>query len=157
MASGDNTTSLMFGVQWNLVLKFLETKGMAETQINTDSSSWGNYYYSSYDLTNPSAKYNLYDTSTNVLTLWQDAPYSKKENKGALLTTAASSLFRKQNISDLAGNLWEWTLEYSSSTGDPCTMNGGLEVNKTNSGASERIMEDITFSNFDTGFRVTLY
>ena len=34
----------MFGIQWNLVCKFLEVKGkLAIADINSNSSTWGNY------------------------------------------------------------------------------------------------------------------
>ena len=39
----DNDASLMFGIQWDLTLKFLETKGMQPADLTTNSASWGNY------------------------------------------------------------------------------------------------------------------
>ena len=38
------TSSLMFGIQWDLVCKYLEVKGRLTTpDINSNSTSWGNY------------------------------------------------------------------------------------------------------------------
>ena len=38
------TSSLMFGIQWDLVCKYLEVKGkLAIADINSNSTSWGNY------------------------------------------------------------------------------------------------------------------
>ena len=38
------TSSLMFGIQWDLTCKFLETRGGLKTaDINSNSTSWGNY------------------------------------------------------------------------------------------------------------------
>ena len=38
------TSSLMFGIQWDLVCKFLEVKTTLTTaQINSNSTNWGNY------------------------------------------------------------------------------------------------------------------
>ena len=38
------TSSLMFGIQWDLVCKYLEVKSTLETpDINSNSTSWGNY------------------------------------------------------------------------------------------------------------------
>lgn len=38
------TSSLMFGIQWDLVCKFLEGKeGLTTAEINLDSTNWGNY------------------------------------------------------------------------------------------------------------------
>ena len=107
-ATGGYTTSLMFGVQWDLVLKYLETKGTSQSALNSDSTEWGNYYNNTYNITNESAKY--YSSS------WKSAPYNKTASGNILLTTGASSEFSKQNISDLAGNVYEYTLEYSRVT-----------------------------------------
>ena len=42
--TADKTTSLMFGIQWDLVCKFLEGKdGLKQADLNEDSKSWGNY------------------------------------------------------------------------------------------------------------------
>ena len=38
------TSSLMFGIQWDLVCKYLEVKGrLATADINSNSTNWGNY------------------------------------------------------------------------------------------------------------------
>ena len=42
MESGNYTSSLMFGVQWDLVLKYLETKGTSQADLKIDSTKWGN-------------------------------------------------------------------------------------------------------------------
>ena len=45
------TSSLMFGIQWDLVCKYLEVKGkLAIADINSNSTSWGNY--EKYGITN---------------------------------------------------------------------------------------------------------
>ena len=45
MESGNCTTSLLFGVQWDLVLKYLETKGTSQDELKTDSISWANFIH----------------------------------------------------------------------------------------------------------------
>ena len=57
MYSGEYTSSLMFGVQWNLVLTYLETKGVAQDELNSNSSSWGNNQTNLWTITNPSSKH----------------------------------------------------------------------------------------------------
>ena len=37
MESGNYTSSLMFGVQWDLILKYLETKGTTQTDLKENS------------------------------------------------------------------------------------------------------------------------
>ena len=40
----------MFGVQWDLVLKHLSNKGVSESLLKTDSSTWGNYYNQPFEI-----------------------------------------------------------------------------------------------------------
>ena len=149
-ATGGYTTSLMFGVQWDLVLKYLETKGASQSELNSDSTEWGNYNNNTYNITNTSAKY--YSSS------WADAPYNKTASGNILLTTGASSEFSKQNISDLAGNVYEWTLEYTSYTYLPCARRGGYYYNYGSIyPASTRDFSTTTNADRHYGFRVSLY
>ena len=57
MESGSYNSSLMFGVQWDLVLKYLETKGTAQEDLKTNSTSWGNYKNNLWNITNENSKY----------------------------------------------------------------------------------------------------
>ena len=150
MSSGSNSSSLMFGIQWDLVLKYLEIKGSGTSVLNSNSTSWGNYNNNIYYITNAAAKY--------YGTVWNPAPYDKLVASNILLSTGASSTFSKQNIRDLAGNLWEWTLEYSSSTDKPSVYRGGaFDENGSSSSASKRESIAIDNTGRDIGFRVTIY
>ena len=83
MESGKYTSSLMFGVQWDLVLKYLETKGTAQADLKTDSTNWGNYKDNLWNITNANLKY-----STNYGSEWTNGAYGKKDsNKSVLLST----------------------------------------------------------------------
>ena len=122
------TSSLMYGVQWDLVLKYLETKAVEkgaeiatiQSELNSNSTSWGNYKDNTYNITNNLAKY-----SSDYGSSWTNTPYNKESSGSILLTTGASDTFSKQNIYDLAGNVWEWTLEYTTGTVAPCALRGG--------------------------------
>jgi len=150
MASGDNTSSLLFGIQWDLILKYLETKGVTTSELNSDSTLWGNYNNHLYYVTRPLAKY--YGTE------WTTGAYEKARESNILLSTGASSIFKKQNISDLAGNMWEWTLEYSAITAGPSAYRGSAYGQQgANSPASTRFNSAIDSSAIDIGFRVTIY
>ena len=122
MVKSENyTSSLMFGVQWDLVLKYLETKGTAQADLNNNSTSWGNYENNLWNITNANSKY-----STDYGKTWTSGAYGAKgSNKGILLSTGASDTFSKQGIYDLAGNVFEWTLEYTGISSISCAERGG--------------------------------
>ena len=157
MESGNHTSSLMFGVQWDLVLKYLETKGTAQADLKTNSTNWGNYCDNLWEITNKNSKYAIY---TNYkLGDWTSGAYGKKDsNKSVLLSTGASETFSKQGIYDLAGNVWEWTLEYTAISSGPCAKRGG---NYSSSGsytpAAYRNNDNTTGYGDSIGFRLSLY
>lgn len=119
LAIGGKTSTLMFGIQWDLVLKYLEENADWDTTTNnalyylkTDSASWGNYYYETFDIIR--GKY-----STDNGSSYTDVPvegYPKPGLSSVLLTTGATERNSKMNIYDLAGNVWEWTLERRSNS-----------------------------------------
>ena len=156
-----HTGSLMFGIQWDLVQKYIEAKavsqgtaiGTIQYQLKTNSTSWGNYNSSIYNITNENAKYSTDNGST-----WLSSPLDKTSANKILLTTKASDAFTKQNIFDLAGNVWEWTLEYSSTASTPCTIRGGSYDSKSEeSNSNYRNNGNTIFSYYSVGFRVTIY
>ena len=159
MESGNHTSSLMFGVQWDLVLKYLETKGTAQADLKTDSTSWGNYYNNLWNITNANSKYAILDTDTYELGDWTSGAYGIKDSDTkVLLSTGASDDFSKQGIYDLAGNVWEWTLEYTSYSSIPCASRGGnYRSDGSTYPAACRFSSLTTNYNNNIGFRVSLY
>ena len=153
MEHGDRTTSLMFGVQWDLTLKYLETKGTSQADLKTDSTSWGNYRGNAWNITNANLKYAPNGSR------WTNATEkSKTSNERILLSTGASESFSKMGIYDLAGNEWELTLEYTSDPNYPCAYRGGKYDNSgSNIPASDRFsnVTDVVYD--DVGFRLALY
>ena len=125
------TSSLMFGVQWDLVMKHIEVKEgtdaakLAEIQkaLRSDSSGWGNY------------------------------------NSSAVILTGSNETYKKMNIYDLAGNVSEWTLEYTASSSDyPCAVRGGLYNNRGSyAPASYRGSYSTASSYNNIGFRSSLF
>lgn len=133
----DKTTSLMFGIQWDLICKYLEEKSeLEQTDINENSKSWGNYTTSTITLNR--GKYLLWqlsdldDSELAKVAVWkehnEDYIYSEDEETtitlvkdsvknsntegiDVYLTTGASEQTKKMNIYDFAGNGFEWTLE----------------------------------------------
>ena len=157
MEHGDRTTSLLFGVQWDLTLKYLETKGTSQTDLKTYSRSWGNYYNNAWNITNENLKYAEYKNFS--LQPWTTATEkSKTSSESILLSTGADDSFSKMGIYDLAGNESEWTLEYTSYTSYPYASRGGnYSYSGSGSLASNRGSGSTTALNGNIGFRLALY
>ena len=168
----NKTSSLLFGIQWDLVCKYLEVKEKWDTTtntasyyLNTNSASWGNYKDSSLTLNR--GKYLVEGSDSNTWTAYNvdTANYvttsqtSNNESYYQLLTTGASEQTKKMNIYDFAGNEWEWTLEHATSdTSTPCALRGGsYYYNGSHDPASVRSSNYITDSSSDFGFRSALY
>ena len=162
MESGNHTSSLMFGVQWDLVLKYLETKGTSQVDLKTDSTSWGNYYNNAWNITNSNSKYAIYDDKLKNFD-WTSGAYGIKDSDTmVLLSTGASDDFSKQGIYDLAGNVFEMTLEHTNSISrarprGTCTARGGGFYSwEDKNPVSVRL--DISEIEFiGNGFRVSLF
>ena len=159
MESGKYTSSLMFGVQWDLVLKYLETKRTTQEDLKTNSTNWGNYWNNLWNITNENSKYAIYNDTNYKLGDWTSGAYGKKEsNETVLLSTGASETFSKQGIYDLAGNVWEWTLEYTANSRGPCAVRGGgYNDNGSGSPAAYRSLSSTTSYVETIGFRLSLY
>ena len=121
------TSSLMFGLQWDLVCKFLEgstewknAENEPSWYIKTDSTSWGVY-------------------------TGQNGP----KNTGA-------SGYKRMNIYDFAGNQWELTLEHATVYSNyPCATRGGsYDFSGSDYPASFR---GNNLTSLTLGFRVSLY
>ena len=95
----------MFGIQWDLVLAYLEANGVSENDLKVNSGSWGNYSNEAFDITR--GKYST-DYGANYTTVNGTYP---KPASSVLLTTGATKRNSKMNIYDLAGNVSEWTME----------------------------------------------
>ncbi len=163
MESGNHTSSLMFGVQWDLVLKYLETKGTSQMDLKTDSTSWGNYYNNAWNITNSNSKYAIYDDKLENFD-WTSGAYGIKDSDTiVLLSTGASDDFSKQGIYDLAGNVFELTLEHANliSRGiveGPCVARGGFWFSGGSEFPAANRDNNFTVYSYDLiGFRVVLY
>ena len=180
LSTGKNyTSSLMFGVQWDLVLKHIEVKegtdatklAAIQKALRSDSTSWGNYQNASFEINR--GKYAKY----GALTTWynynnesglancvtyangKSTKLSASSNSNSiLLTTGASDACKKMNIYDLAGNVREWTLEYTAYANCPCAFRGGYCYNSGSyCPASNRDGGDTTGGYNSIGFRPSLF
>ena len=139
--SGTKTSSLMFGVQWDLVLAFMHNKGnIADNTLTSNSTTIGNYRDSVFQLSQTGqytvcSNYSLSSTwnpSTTSTTNFVDSSRNKiaqsSDGNGILVTTGTSETNKVMNIYDIAGNVYEWTLEKTSNTSNPCANRGGVST-----------------------------
>lgn len=146
MPSGNHKSSLMFGLQWDLVLKYLEING-----VNIESNEWGNFYNTLWTITNQSVKY--YENEQ-----WKNGAYGEKtELEAILLSAGASSTFSRQSVYDLSGNIKEWTLEASTQDDLAYVVRGGNYTRENTATVSSRSICSEDDKNISTGFRVTIY
>ena len=149
----NSQANLLFGVQWDLTLRFLQEKGgLSVSQLTSDSTSWGNYFNASFTINR-----GEYNTAWGTSTSWTNATNVRKpSNNDWKLTTGAADRNCKMNIYDLAGNVDEWTLEsYSSSR---VVYRGGYGYDYGYNGpAGYRFGYDTSNSYDIIGIRAALY
>ena len=171
--SGTKTSSLMFGVQWDLVLAFMHNKGNIEdSTLTSNSTTIGNYYNSTFDLNR--GKYaqcgqlgntwKNFDSALDSIVVSNETTGKMKKTEqnsyknGILLTTGGTEQSKVMNIYDIAGNVYEWTLEKTDRDSLPCAQRGG-DVYDTGSGspAAKRNNYYTSSAYYYIGFRVTLW
>ena len=181
---GENyTSSLMFGIQWDLVLKYIEEKTVENTKdVDKETtrtniknalrgtSKYSNKYIGNYrnaELTLNRGKFAQYGAlsnwykfdgidKTNLVTGNKKLLQSSYEN-AIVLTAGASEETKLQNIYDIAGNLYEWTLEFEG-INYPCVSRGGSYYNSASVNYAMCHINNTT-SNYNSylGFRVGLW
>ena len=175
------TSSLIFGIQWDLTLKYIEEKTVElaeeankdtvradiKNKLTSKSTEIGNYYNSAFILNRGKfAKngalskwfaYNDNSESTKDLVAESQKKSQSSYENGILLTTGATDATKLQNIYDIAGNVWEWTLEFYD-TSAPCVSRGGNYVNLgSDNPAKDRYSDNTSYSLNIVGFRVGLW
>lgn len=149
----NKNSSLMFGIQWKLTLKFIERYGkksdgtsITQNEILNDTSSWGNNRKSSFTV--ETGAYATFNGS------WKKVEKNLvKNNNDTILTTTGSVEKNKiLNIYDLAGNVWEFTLENTTVSNKPAYRGGSF--------CNDRFVSQYTYGSeyaMDIGFRTTMY
>ena len=174
--SGTKTSSLMFGVQWDLVLAFMskDTEKINQDTLKeliSNSTTIGNYYNSTFDLNR--GKYAQYgqlgnewknfDSALGSIVVSNETTGKMKKTEQSyynsiLITTGGTEQSKVMNIYDIAGNVWEWTLEKTFYTDSPCASRGGsFDYTGSSNPAAGRVNSSTVFSYFSIGFRVSLF
>ena len=101
---GSNTnveTGMAWGNQYDRTLMWLiemnaknSSLGKTKAEICSDSTSWGNYKNATFEYTTSSG-----GTAT------------KQQNNSTIIPTGSSDYTKANNIYDLAGNVYDWTME----------------------------------------------
>ena len=168
MNYGDCKGSLIFGIQWDLVLKYIETKNPAQkSNLLTNSRTIGNYYNSEFTLNRGKfAQYNAlsnwFDYNNNSEDTKKLVEEGKKKKQSSyenaiLLTTGATDTNNLQNIYDIAGNVNEWTRELCSSSYQWVSRGGSYYDDGSECPARRRNIY-ATGSYYDlVGFRIGLW
>lgn len=144
----NHNTSLMFGIQWDLVCKFIEeSESKTINEIKENSTSWGNYSNAKFTITSGEYSSNngqSYNDANNTL---------KSEGDTFLLKTGLIGQNSVLNIFDLAGNIKEYTLEKN------VVLRGGhFEILGTNGPLySRETSTNNDASASSNGFRVTIF
>ena len=173
--SGTKTSSLMFGVQWDLVLAFMskDTAKITSTKdLTQNSTTIGNYYNSTFDLNRGKYaqkgqlgnEWKNFDSALGSIVVSNETTGKMKKTEQSsysnsiLITTGGTEQSKVMNIYDIAGNVWEWTLEKTSYTYTPCACRGGdFSYTGSSSPAANRSYISTGFSDFSIGFRVSLF
>ena len=185
------TSSLVDSYAWDTILEWYTKTG---TKC-TSSTSYGNYYDTPFGKTTEANKLSLknvlyavhtyddtkgwetfatkYHLTTKDLAASELDP--KKEKVGNIRTvyeigTGGSEYTKKNNIYDMAGNMWEWTTEvgdHSTTNSNPLETKGNYAVLRGGSFFSYGSVHPVSYRDgyyssdwpnyVDFGFRVVLY
>lgn len=154
----NKTKSLLFGIQWDLICKFIENNSnLKYTDIADDSSSWANTYYSSFTI----QKGRYLNSSKVGWISATETKYTKAEKTVAIITTGSIEKSRALNIYDFAGNMIEWTLEKykdeNVTTGRGGSYSSWKDYGKASSRINSSIREGLENSRINFGFRAAMY
>ena len=140
-------TGMIWGNQWDRTLMWLmecnakdETTGKSKEEVISDSTSWGNYRNATFTYTNSSG--STATKNSEILTR---------------IPTGSTEYTKANNIYDLVGNVWDWTMEayYSNYR---VARGGGYDVGGTGNPARYRYAyygPTVSYRSFGT--RATLY
>ena len=149
-------SGLVTGTMWDFIMKFIISSNNNKDSIVKANSSWGNYNNteSIVKYTAGQGRYAEVNSSNGAMTsafVTSDARYHH-----GIRTTASSEGVKKNNLYDIAGNLWEWT-EECVSQGYYMLRGGGFNGAYADFPACYRDYYTATYTDTGLGFRPALY
>lgn len=149
-------SGLVTGTMWDFIMKFIISSNNNKDSIVKANSSWGNYNNteSIVKYTAGQGRYAEVNSSNGAMTsafVTSDARYHH-----GIRTTASSEGVKKNNLYDIAGNLWEWT-EECVSQGYYMLRGGGFDGAYTHYPACYRGYNTAASTRTNSGFRPALY
>ena len=144
ISTGGANVHMIWGIQWDETLKWLiDTGEKTYVEIASDSTSWGNYRNNSF----------TYYTNTSKSTATKAANSYKRIPSGAYEGANTNNIF------DLAGNVWNWTLESDGSgAGYGRYSRGGVYSDDGNSSPAAYRYDNYPYdSNNFFGLRCSLF
>ena len=134
------STSMIWGCLWDETLQWLVDSGAKTYAEMNNSIMWGNYANISFEY-----KTNTYGTTS-----------SKESYSSTRIPSGSTEYSKANNIYDMAGNVWEGTLEGNGSK-YRWFRGGGFNNYGANNPASDRI-DNVPYISYDIdGFRSYFY
>lgn len=154
--SGTNenvTTSMIWGCLWDETLNWLVNKQatnqagdeLDNKKVASDSTSWGNYY---------DAGFNYIDTASSKENKPIETTY-KGISSSKVIPSGSTEYTKVNNIYDMAGNVYDWSLEADSSYSR--VLRGGYyNISGNSRPASYRLSNYPNVSSYNYGCRGVL-
>ncbi len=130
VAANDNVVSTMiWGCMWDRTLIWLTETGDKTYSEITNSTTWGNY---------------------------SDSTGAAATNSGSKQPTGTNEAWKANNIYDLAGNVYDWTIE-ALNTGNRVSQGGSYTLSGSNVPSSSRSSYRPYFTDSNYGTRLAFY
>ena len=148
-------SGLVTGTMWDFIMKFIISSNNNNESIVKENSSWGNYSDtgSIVTYTQGQGRYAGVNSSNGATSAFVT---SDKSYHYGIRTTASSEGVKKNNLYDIAGNLWEWS-EESATIGTYMLRGGSFAIAYTDYPACYRLCITATYTITNYGFRPALY
>ena len=148
-------SNLVTGTQWDMAMKFISKE---PDYSDVKSTSWGNYKNNTQvTYSQGQGRYIPVNENSGI----ENGTFivSDENYHLGIRTTASSEDVKKNNLYDLAGNLWEWTTESAIKQNETFNIirSGSLFHGYDTEPACYRFCDGIAAASTNEGFRPVLY